>query len=48
MIPRSLFAIHWIDRKRGGEGMLWDSINVKRAPWASNPWVWAVEFRRLP
>ncbi len=25
---------------------LWDSINAKRAPWASNPWVWAVEFRR--
>lgn len=27
--------------------MLWDSINQKRAPWASNPWVWAVTFRRL-
>ena len=25
---------------------LWDSINVKRAPWSSNPWVWRVEFRR--
>lgn len=25
---------------------LWDSINAKRAPWASNPWVWVVEFRR--
>lgn len=24
---------------------LWDSINGKRAPWASNPWVWVVEFR---
>ena len=24
---------------------LWDSINAKRAPWASNPWVWVVEFR---
>jgi len=23
---------------------LWDSINGKRAPWASNPWVWAIEF----
>lgn len=22
----------------------WDTINGKRAPWASNPWVWAVEF----
>jgi hypothetical protein len=24
----------------------WDAINGKRAPWASNPWVWVVEFRR--
>lgn len=24
---------------------LWDTINGKRAPWASNPWVWRVEFR---
>lgn len=23
---------------------LWDSINGKRAPWDSNPWVWAVRF----
>ncbi len=22
----------------------WDSINGKRAPWKSNPWVWVVEF----
>lgn len=26
---------------------LWDSINGDRAPWASNPWVWRVEFRRV-
>lgn len=26
---------------------LWDSINGKRAPWASNPWVFAVEFQRV-
>lgn len=26
---------------------LWDSINADRAPWASNPWVWCVEFRPL-
>jgi hypothetical protein len=26
---------------------LWDSINGERCPWASNPWVWVVGFRRL-
>lgn len=26
---------------------LWDSFNGKRAPWASNPWVWVVSFKRL-
>lgn len=26
---------------------LWDSINAKRAPWDSNPWVWVIEFKRL-
>lgn len=27
---------------------LWNSINGKRCPWGSNPWVWAISFRRLP
>jgi len=27
--------------------MLWDSINGKKHPWASNPWVWCVEFERV-
>jgi hypothetical protein len=26
---------------------LWDSLNAKRAPWSSNPWVWVVEFKRV-
>jgi hypothetical protein len=27
---------------------LWDKINTKRAPWASNPWVWCISFLPLP
>lgn len=26
---------------------LWEGINGERAPWASNPWVWALTFRRV-
>lgn len=26
---------------------LWDSINGNRAPWASNPWVWVIKFKRV-
>ena len=26
----------------------WDLINSDSAPWASNPWVWAISFRRVP
>jgi hypothetical protein len=26
----------------------WEEANGKRAPWASNPWVWVVGFRVLP
>ena len=25
--------------------MLWDSINGKKYPWSSNPWVWVIEFK---
>lgn len=30
----------------GGFRETWDSINAKKHPWASNPWVWVVEFVR--
>lgn len=26
---------------------LWDSINGKKYPWKDNPWVWAIEFKRI-
>ena len=26
---------------------LWDSLNGKKAPWDSNPWVWAIAFKRV-
>jgi len=26
---------------------LWDSINGKKHPWSSNPWVWVLEFKRI-
>lgn len=26
---------------------LWDSINGKEHPWASNPWVWVIAFKRI-
>lgn len=44
----------WCDPNLGREGhwsyrltfsLLWDSINGKRAPWASNCWVWVLQFR---
>ena len=27
--------------------VLWDKINGKKYPWASNPFVWVIEFKRL-
>jgi hypothetical protein len=32
---------YWI----GNFALLWNEINLKRAPWDENPWVWVVEFR---
>lgn len=27
--------------------MLWDSINGKKHPWSSNPWVWVLGFKKV-
>lgn len=27
--------------------VLWETISGKRCPWASNPWVWAITFKRM-
>lgn len=26
---------------------LWDSINKKKYPWSSNPWVWVITYKRV-
>lgn len=26
---------------------LWDSINGKKYPWKSNPWLWVIQFKKL-
>ncbi len=26
---------------------LWDTINAKKQPWSSSPWVWVIEFKRV-
>lgn len=40
--PVGLFA-----GARAAFTLTWDAINGKRAPWASNPWVWVVSFKRV-
>jgi hypothetical protein len=39
---------HCLRTARLAFGQAWNDINGKRAAWSSNPWVWALTFRRLP
>jgi hypothetical protein len=51
--PTHLDTCAWRDEDYDPEGspyhdefaILWNSINSKRAPWSSNPFVWVVEFK---
>jgi hypothetical protein len=36
-------AFRWLD----GYRILWNELNGKKHPWASNPWVWAYEFEEV-
>lgn len=47
MKPRPAEPYDCMDDPREQFRFRWDSINAKRAPWASNPWVWVVEFGAL-
>lgn len=40
-------ALDWTENPREAFRDLWDSINAKTYPWASNPWVWVVSFERV-
>ena len=39
--------VHDMTPHRAAFACLWESINADTAPWASNPWVWVVEFARV-
>ena len=36
-----------VEPGRAAYRKIWDSINRKKHPWDSNPWVWAYTFRRI-
>lgn len=35
------------DDHRTAFAELWNGISTKRAPWAENPWVWVISFKRV-
>lgn len=48
-VASKLTGIPWssLPTLHDGWSAAWDTINGKRAPWVSNPWVWVVEFERV-
>ncbi len=40
-------TFHGWDNQRTMAEAFWDSINGKRCPWESNPWVWVISFLRV-
>jgi hypothetical protein len=36
-----------ISTYKAGYSILWDHINGKTHPWASEPWVWVISFKRI-
>ncbi|MGB3988457.1 MAG: hypothetical protein WBK67_02060 [Minisyncoccales bacterium] len=42
-VDRTNTSIHGYAKERFEK--LWDSINGKKYPWSSNPWVWVIEFK---
>ncbi len=48
-------GVDWASKRIGNDhgspardafAFLWDKLNNKRCPWSSNPWVWAITFKR--
>uniref|UniRef100_A0A6M3JXS7 ASCH domain-containing protein n=1 Tax=viral metagenome TaxID=1070528 RepID=A0A6M3JXS7_9ZZZZ len=46
---KSITSGTWADIPcyKAGFKDLWDSINGKKYPWVSNPWVWVISFRKI-
>lgn len=45
--PRLGSEVSALNNARGNYRDLWDSINKPPHDWATNPWVWVVEFKRV-
>ena len=51
-IPESWIKGGWMPSMtatsfQAGFGVKWQEINGKKHPWESNPWVWAISFKRI-